>query len=43
MQIRKGLNWVRQGPPQSPDYWALGEGIFGFFPHAAAGGSSSRQ
>ena len=24
MQIRKGLNWVHQGPPQSPDYWALG-------------------
>ena len=39
MQIRKGLNWVRQGPPQSSDYWALGEGIFGFFPHV---GSSSR-
>ena len=43
MQIRKGLNWIRQGPPQSPDHWALGgEGIFGFFPHTA-GGSSSRQ
>ena len=32
MQIRKGLNWVRQGPPQSSEYWALGRESSGSFP-----------
>ena len=32
MQIRKGLNWVRQGPPKSSDDWALGRESSGSLP-----------